>query len=51
MTLHRSSYIRQIPELKPVLRGADHIDVKTITGSLTMRDAAIFRGEQPAPKV
>jgi hypothetical protein len=38
MTLHRSSYIRRIPELESVLRGADHIDVKTITGSLTMRE-------------
>jgi Protein of unknown function (DUF2867) len=38
MTLHRSSYIQQIPELEPVLRGADHIDIKTTTGSLTMRE-------------
>ena len=49
MALHRSWYIRQIPELEPVLRGADHIDVKTITGALTMREfIASMMSHQPA---
>ena len=48
MALHRSSYIRQIPELEPVLRGANHIDVKAITGALTMREfIAGMMGHQP----
>jgi hypothetical protein len=45
----RSSYFRQIPELEPVLRGADHIDVKTVTGNLTMREfIAGMMSHQPA---
>ena len=42
------SYIHQIPELMPVLEGADHIDVKTITGSKNMREfIAAMMGYQP----
>ena len=49
MTLHRSSCIYQIPELEPVLQDADHIDVKTITGNLTMHEfIAAMMSYQPA---
>lgn len=31
------TYIRHIPELAPLLEHADHIDVKTVTGTVDMR--------------
>ncbi len=31
------AYVRHVPELVPLLENADHIDVKTVTGSVTMR--------------
>lgn len=31
------SYIQDIPELAPLLKDADHIDVKTATGTMSMR--------------
>ena len=32
-----TTYIRHVPELAPLLEHADHIDVKTVTGSVEMR--------------
>lgn len=31
-------FIHQIPEIRPLLEGADHIDVKIIEGEVTMRE-------------
>lgn len=31
------TYIRRIPELAPLLQNADYVDVKTVTGGVTMR--------------
>ncbi len=31
------TYIRGLPELAPLLQNADHVDVKTVTGNVTMR--------------
>ncbi len=31
------AYIRHIPELAPLLEGADHVDVKTVTSSVDLR--------------
>lgn len=38
MSTNALSYIRQVPELAPLLAGADHIDVKTATGEVSMRE-------------
>jgi len=43
-----SSYIHHIPELAPLLEDADHLDVKTVIGSTSMREfIASMLGYQP----
>lgn len=42
-------YIRTIPELEPILRNANHVDVKTVEGDVTLREfVAAMIGYQPA---
>lgn len=43
------SLIQQVPEIAPLMEGADHIDIKTVEGQLTMREfiAGLF-SYQPA---
>jgi len=38
MNTRSLAFIRQVPELVPLLADADHIDVKTATGDMTMRE-------------
>ncbi len=38
MTTRALAFIRQVLELVPLLAGADHIDVKTAIGEMTMRE-------------
>ncbi len=38
MSTNALSYIHQIPELTPLLAGANHMDVKTATGEVSMRE-------------
>ena len=43
------SYLRQLPELAPLLDHADHIDVKIVTGTISMRQfIASMLSYQPA---
>jgi uncharacterized protein DUF2867 len=43
------SYIQQIPELQPILAGADHMDVKVVAGEQSLREfMAGMIGYQPA---
>lgn len=43
------SLMQQVPEIAPLMEGADHIDIKTVEGHLTMREfiAGLF-SYQPA---
>ena len=38
MTTKVPAYFRQLPELAPLLEHADHLDVKTATGTMSMRE-------------
>ena len=41
--------IQLVPEIAPLMEGADHIDIKTVQGNLTMREfIAAFLSYQPA---
>ena len=43
------SYPKQIPELQPILAGADHVDVKVVEGEQNLREfMAGMIGYQPA---
>lgn len=41
---NKRAYIDQIPEITPLLEGADHIDIKVVEGAVTLRQfvAALF---------
>lgn len=40
----KRAYIDQIPEIAPLLEGADHVDIKVVEGAVTLRQfvAALF---------